>query len=136
MNAQQHLLAPSDDHSRIAELHIPASNPLSRQLLLSGIPRELNDTDDNRWVCWIGDMSVKSFLSDSVRKSGHHLLQVLARKAEDTMGLALRTLQGGRSHTVVMMARKPLSESAYAQLEWEARKGQAECVIIYLEGVQ
>ncbi|WP_372780898.1 hypothetical protein [Litorivivens sp.] len=124
------------NRSRIAELHLPASNPLSSQPLLTGILRELNDTDDNRWVCWIADTPVKSFLSADARRRGHHLLQVLARDASGTLPLALRALQGGRSHTVVMLAHTPLSRADYAQLEWAARKGQAECLLIYLDSAQ
>lgn len=122
------------NHSRIAELHVPANNQFSSQLLLTGILRELNDTDDNRWVCWIADTPVKSFLSDDARRRGHHLLQVLARDADGTLPLALRALQGGRSHTVVMLVNSPLSQADYAQLEWAARKGQAECLLIHLDG--
>lgn len=120
--------------SRISELHIPAGNQLSRQLLLSGILRELNDNDDSRWACWIANTPVKSLLSESARKTGHHLLQVLAKEAHEIAPLAARALQSGRSHTVVMLLNRAPSESEYQQLEFAATKGQADCLIIRIDG--
>ncbi|MFT5033013.1 MAG: cell division inhibitor SulA, partial [Bacteroidia bacterium] len=119
--------------SRIAELHIPAANQMSRQLLLSGILRELNNNDDSRWACWIANTPVKSLLSESARKTGHHLLQVLARETHEIAPLAIRALQSGRSHTVVVLLNRLLNDSEYQQLELAARKGEADCLIIRID---
>ncbi len=137
----QNELLPSEDFarnlpvscSRISELHIPAANQLSRQLLLSGILRELNDTDDSRWACWIANTPVKSLLSQSACKTGHHLLQVLARESSEIAPLAVRALQSGRSHTVVVLLNRLLSDAEYQQLEFAARKGQADCLIVRID---
>lgn len=140
MSAQNEML-PLEDFpidlrascSRISELHIPAANQVSRQLLLSGILRELNDSDDSRWACWIANTPVKSLLSESARKTGHHLLQVLAREPREITPLAIRALQSGRSHTVVVLLNRILNDNEYQQLEWAARKGQADCLIIRID---
>ena len=125
---------PGISHSRISELHIPAASQLSRQLLLGGILRELNDNDDSRWACWIANTPVKSLLSESARKTGHHLLQVLARETHEIAPLAIRALQSGRSHTVVLLLNRLLTDGEYHQLEVAARKGQADCLIIRIDG--
>lgn len=119
--------------SRISELHIPAANQMSRQLLLSGILRELNDSDDSRWACWIANTPVKGLLSESARKTGHHLLQVLARETREIAPLAIRALQSGRSHTVVVLLNRILDDDEYQQLEMAARRGQADCLIIRID---
>lgn len=120
----------SSPFSRISELQIPTGNQLCRQLLLTGILRELNSNDDRRWACWVANTPVKTLLSDSLRKSGHHLLQVLARDSDELVPLAIRALSSGRSHTVVLMLDRALSQAQHAQLEQAAQKGEADCLLI------
>ena len=116
--------------SRISELQIPSGNQLCRQLLLTGILRELNSNDDRRWACWVANTPVKALLSDSLRKSGHHLLQVLARDSDELVPLAIRALSSGRSHTVVLMLDRALDPGQHALLEQAAQKGEADCLLI------
>ncbi len=118
---------PAPAPSHIADVSIPGGAHAARYLL-AGMLRELNNSEDARWVCWVAGTPVKPLLGSAPKQSGEHILQVVCNG--DRLAVAERALRSGRSHTVVVLIDEELASSQREQLERAAAEGDADCLLV------
>ncbi len=126
---------------RITEITL-ASNAHLSKAILAGMLMELSSNADLRWLCWVAERPLKPLLSKVNSASPLRVLQVVSNKRQNTADdhsselcrIAARALERGKSHTVAVMLERPLSIEERERLECAALAGNAECLLIQLQG--
>mgnify|MGYP000167942658 CR=1 FL=1 len=127
------LHAPENtEEQRVSQLSLP-SNTSACRYLLPGMLKELNNSSDDRWLCWVAQQPVKALMRAGQGKTQeqNRVLQIVSREPHpELLRLASRALSTGKSHTVILVLDYQPSSQDIAELEAAAQNGGSECLVV------
>lgn len=133
---QQQLLAPTDSHqqpeavSDLIEITLPGDVRSHLPLILPLVSQLTYDSGPG-WLTYVGSALLSKKDCRQFGLNWQRLLQVLpSSRCCDTLEIAVRALLGGRSHTVVVVA-KACGPQQLQRLDEAAKKGECRCIVIH-----